>query len=344
SSAIVSMVQELNPGKKYKSFSVYYEGKNDVDERPFIYEVIKKYPGIDPNYFSPTDKDVEESFHHALFHADVPCTGSSFISQYFLMKLIGQHKIKVVLDGQGSDEYLGGYMHTFYRIIADLLKAGNISAAAHLTSQINKKLHSSFSKTVGHFGKSLLAAFNNEQSLYSLEYKNYYPFLSDISSKQIPFNLKKQNGNATDNFLYQLMFNTSLPSLLHYEDRNSMAFSIESRVPFLDHRLVEFGFQLKTNDKVNSTETKYILRKSLHGILPEAIENRKDKKGFVTPGENKWLRGPLKFLIETDFSKLDFLKKNKVNQLLSDYKNGDNSKAVLVWRIAVLNYWIKNMN
>jgi asparagine synthase (glutamine-hydrolysing) len=342
SSAIVSMVQELNPGIRYKSFSIFYEGKDDVDERPFIYEVIKKYPEIDPYYFSPTDKDVEESFHHALFHADVPCTGSSFISQYFLMKLIGQHKIKVVLDGQGSDEYLAGYMHTFYRVIADMIKSGNIFGAASLTSQVNKKLHSSFSKSFAHFGKSILSAFNNEQSLYSLEYKNYYPFLSNLSSDKIPFNLESKEGNRTDNFLYQLIFNTSLPTLLHYEDRNSMAFSIESRVPFLDHRLVEFAFQLSTEDKIKQTETKYILRKSLHGILPEAIENRKDKKGFVTPGENKWLRGPLKHLLNIDLDKIDFLKKEMVKKILNEYKNGDNSKAILLWRIAVLNYWLKS--
>jgi asparagine synthase (glutamine-hydrolysing) len=342
SSAIVSMVQELNPGMNYKSFSIYYEGKDDVDERPFINEVIKKFPEIDPYYFSPTDKDVEESFHHALFHADVPCTGSSFISQYFLMKLIGQHKIKVVLDGQGSDEYLAGYMHTFYRVIADMIKSGNIFGAVSLTSQLNEKLHLSFSKLFAHFGKSMLSAFNTEQSLYSLEYKNYYPFLSNLSSDKIPFNLESKDGKRTDNFLYQLIFNTSLPSLLHYEDRNSMAFSIESRVPFLDHRLVEFAFQLSSEDKIKQTETKYILRKSLHGILPEAIENRKDKKGFVTPGENKWLRGPLKNLLNIDLDKIDFLKKETVKKILNEYKNGDNSKAILVWRIAVLNYWLKS--
>jgi len=344
SSAIVSMVQELNPGKTYKSFSVFYEGKDDVDERPFIYEVIKKYPAVEPYYFSPTDKDVEENFHHALFHADVPCTGSSFISQYFLMKLIREHKIKVVLDGQGSDEYLGGYMHTFYRIIADMMKSGNIFNAISLTSEINNNLNSSFFKAISHFGKSLLSAFNSEQSLYSLEFRNYYPFLPGKSSQKNPFNLEKQQGSAMDNFLYHLIFNTSLPSLLHYEDRNSMAFSIESRVPFLDHRLVEFAFQLKTNDKVKGTETKYILRKALHGILPEAIENRKDKKGFVTPGESKWLRGPLKNILEIDYNKLDFLNKNRVGKLMNEYKNGDNSKAVLVWRVAVLNYWMNNLN
>ena len=106
----------------------------------------------------------------------------------------------------------------------------------------------------------------------------------------ILFDLNNTAGTRLNNFLYQLLFKSSLPHLLHYEDRNSMAFSIESRVPFLDHRLVEFAFSLNDSDKINQGETKYILRQSLQSILPPKIINRKDKKGFVTPGEVKWLR------------------------------------------------------
>jgi asparagine synthase (glutamine-hydrolysing) len=342
SSAIVSMVQQLNPGVKYKSFSIYYKGKDDVDERPFINEVIKKYPAIEPEFFSPTDTDVKESFHNALYHADVPCTGSSFISQYFLMKLIGQHKIKVVLDGQGSDEYLGGYMHTFYRIIADRLKKFNVLSALALTEKVNRRIGSGTTGSISHFGKSLLSTFINEQQLYSLEYRKYHPFLSRMSPLPSPFRLNKVNGNKTDNFLYHLMNETSLPSLLHYEDRNSMAFSVESRVPFLDHRLVEFAFTLATEDKIHGPDTKYILRKSLSGILPKAIEERKDKKGFVTPGESKWLRGPLGHLLDIDSSSMPFLKSQEINTLINNYKKGSNAHSTMIWRIAVLNYWIKN--
>ncbi len=340
SSAIVSMVQQLHPGVNYKSFSIYYEGKDDVDERPFINEVLRKYPAIEPYYKSPTDDEVAESFHHALYHADVPATGSSFISQYFLMKLIGQHKIKVVLDGQGSDEYLAGYMHTFYRLIGDDLKKLSLQTAITRTGEVSKNLQFKLKGKLSHFAKSVLTVINNEQKLYELEYRNYYPFITNVSD--IPFKLDRVKGNGMDNFLYQLLFNTSLPSLLQYEDRNSMAFSIESRVPFLDHRLVEFAFTLHNEDKIKGVETKHIMRRALNDVLPEAIVNRKDKKGFVTPGESKWLRGPLKHLLELDYNQLDFLQKSKVKSIVEAYLNGDNSKAVLVWRIATLNYWLKN--
>ncbi len=342
SSAIVSMVQQLHPGMKYKSFSIFYQGEGDVDERPFIREVIKKYPAIEPHYYSPTEKEVQQEFHKALYHADVPVTGSSFISQYFLMQLISKNGIKVVLDGQGADEYLAGYMHSFYRLIAGMIHSADVASALSETFRVNKRIGNSSSKTAAHFAKSILSATKSEQQLYALEYSRYYPFLMNSSSSHAPFILNEKPGSKLDRFLYHLLFTTSLPSLLHYEDRNSMAFSIESRVPFLDHRLVEFAFTLHDDDKIKKAETKYILRESLKKILPAAIYARKDKKGFVTPGENKWLRGPLNFLLNPANQLPDFINQGKAKRIFDEYKRGDNSKATLVWRLATLGEWMKS--
>jgi asparagine synthase (glutamine-hydrolysing) len=341
SSAIVSGVQHLFPGKSYKSFSIYYDGKDDVDEREFIKEVVNKYPAVDPVYYTPSNDEIPEAFEKALYHTDVPATGSSFISQYFLMKLINKNNIKVVLDGQGADEYLAGYMHSFYRLIGEKIKNLNFPYAFKILNELSRQQNYSYKKKKDVFLKSFISAILPEQKLYRLEYERYYPFLVDGLEKKIPFQLRNIAGSKLNNFLYNLIFTTSLPSLLHYEDRNSMAFSIESRVPFLDHRLVEFVFSLPDEDKISSATTKSILRKSLNNILPESITNRKDKKGFVTPGEVKWLRGPLKYLIENN-QLPDFINKVKAGKLLRDFNNGDNSKASLVWRLVVLNHWIRN--
>ncbi len=207
----------------------------------------------------------------------------------------------------------------------------------------NRKLeHYNTKKSLNVFLKSLVATFTNENSIYNLEYGQLSSFRQ---SQPHELSLPGATSDKFDNFLYQLLFNTTLPTLLHYEDRNSMAFSLESRVPFLDHRLVEFAFTLNRADRINDkAETKYILRESLRPILPEAIANRKDKKGFVTPGEVKWLNGPLKFLLDIDYKNLPGLKEEKIRQVVNDYKQGDTSKAPLVWRVASLNYWLKNFN
>lgn len=341
SSSIACSVSKLFPELKFKTFTIFYEGKNDVDERPWVNTVLKSCPSLVGFDFCPEEKEISESFERSLFHADVPITGSSPVSQYFVMRLAKENKIKVLLDGQGSDEYLAGYMHSFYRLVGGLFKNLQWKKLINEFSIHSKMQEFTIGKRANVFAKSILAGFNTEDSLYKMEFKNYYPFLSN--NKSISFSLNNQKASRLNQFLYHLSFTTSLPSLLHFEDRNSMAFSIESRVPFLDHRLVEFVFSLSDSDKFKSGETKSILRKSLTGILPETIRNRRDKKGFVTPGEIKWLRGPLKYLVdEMDYSSLGFLNVFKTKKIINEFINGDNSNSNLVWRSVVLNRWLKN--
>ncbi len=286
SSAIVSGLCHMNSEIDLNTFTIYYTGEGDVDERPFVDLVLEKYPIVKGHFRSPNVEEVQDEFKRALYHQDVPPASSSFLSQYFLMKMISDNGIKVVLDGQGSDEYLAGYFHTFYRVIADefcnlrFKRAFSELKASHRYRESNKSV-------IGELAKSFLASIFSESKLYELEYRFYEPRITTF--KGVPdLGLKRYKGTKTDNFLYNLMFTTSLPNLLHYEDRNSMAFSIESRVPFLDHRLIEFAFSLPTSDKISAGITKRILRESMKGIIPEEVYNRRDKKGFVTPGVDKW--------------------------------------------------------
>jgi asparagine synthase (glutamine-hydrolysing) len=339
SSSIVSAVSKEFNAKSFKTFTIYYDGKNEVDERPWVNEVLKAYPNLSPHFLMPGEKDIAETFDHALNHAEVPMAGSSPLSQYFVMKLARQEGMKVLLDGQGSDEYLAGYMHSFYRLIGGKFRNLNVPGAFIELHHHARTQEMGFAKTTDVLLKSLLTSFLSEKQLYSFEYRNYFPFLGPEQKR--PFDFKHLRGSPLKKFLYHLMFNTSLPSLLHYEDRNSMAFSIESRVPFLDHRLVEFAFSLGDNDLIKRGETKRILRRGLEDIIPKSIAERNDKKGFVTPGEIKWLRGPLAFLLESDFKRLDNLNLKLVHKLIRDFKKGDNSNANLVWRVVVLNYWLR---
>ena len=113
------------------------------------------------------------------------------------------------------------------------------------------------------------------------------------NDRKIFFNKIFLRPSSLNQHLYDEIFYTSLPSLLRYEDRNSMAHSIETRLPFLDFRLVEFLFSLPAKEKIGSGLTKVILRKSMNGIIPEKVRMRKDKMGFVTP-ESKWIENELK--------------------------------------------------
>ncbi len=344
SSSLTGLIAEHFPEQKFKSYSIYYDGKDEVDERPYINEVIKKYPSILPHYYKPTHEEMLERFHSILYQVDVPSTGSSNFSHSYLIEKIHTDGIKVVIDGQGADEYLAGYMHSIYRNNADSLRSFRVNEFLTNVNAIRLNQHQSPKELLKSLGKTALSIFYNEMKLYSLEYKQYLPFaLRKENIKNVPFNLNETFAdNRLNEFLYQLLFTSSLPTILHYVDRMTMSHSVESRVPLLDHRLVEFGFTLGNNLKINRGVTKYILRESVKEILPQKIYQRYDKKGFVTPGEINWLRGPMKNLLEIDFKKLDFLDKNIINKVISEYKNGNNANSKLVWRIATLNYWIKN--
>jgi len=342
SSAITSMISTLYPDNPIDTFTIFYEGKNAVDERPWVNEVLKKYPNIRPHFYQPKDNELPEAFEKAQHFADVPLSGSSFISQYFVMRMAAAEGVSVLLDGQGSDEYLGGYMHSFDRFIGDMLRNFRFLKAAQTLMQHRNRHGQSLSGMAYSASKALLSAVNNENSFYRYAYKYKFPIVFRHTDKEIPFALNSLAGAGRfDEFSYHLVFNTSLPTLLLFEDRNSMAFSIESRVPFLDHRLVELAFSLPDEDKIYRGETKHILRHSLKGILPDAIIARQDKKGFVTPGEDKWLRGPLKHLLEMDFAAYDFIDNTKVKKIISEYRNG-RSNSTLVWRLAALYQWLKH--
>jgi asparagine synthase (glutamine-hydrolysing) len=339
SSAITSMVGKLFPDVDFKTFSIYYDG--DADERPWIRSVTEKYPHIVNYDYSPSKDALQSCFHRMSYHLDVPSNWSSDISQYYVMELASKHKMKVLLDGQGSDEFLGGYLHSFYRLLGEDMKNFQFGKMFRDLSHHSRLRGFGAVKSADVVLKSGMSALMTEHQLYATEYYNFLPQMLKSKNGSVPFHLEKKFDNKLDNFFYHLLFHSMLPSLLHFEDRNSMAFSIESRVPFLDHRLVEFGFTLNNEDRIHDGTTKYILRESVKDIIPASVYERKDKKGFSTPGE-KWLRGDMKFLLDQDFSKAEMLDQKKVKEVMKEFHNGNNKLANLVWRICGLNYWLNH--
>lgn len=339
SSAIACAVAKMYPEVDFKTFTIFYQGKDAVDERPWVQKVLQANPNLKNYELSPSENDIAEGFERALYFADVPIAGSSPVSQYFVMGLARSKGLKVVLDGQGSDEYLAGYMHSYYRLLGGMLSQMRLGKFLSTFGKYSSVQGFSLKKRLQVLALSSLSSMRSEQELYAYEYKKYYPFLP--LNDQVNFDLgTNARGSRLNRFLYQLLFNTSLPHLLHYEDRNSMAFSIESRVPFLDHRLVEFVFSLNDEDKIDNSLTKKVLRDGLKDILPKDILQRTDKKGFVTPGEVKWLKGPLKYLLE-DKIEIPGIRNELIAKEIKAFESGDMSRSTFVWRIVVLNKWLK---
>jgi asparagine synthase (glutamine-hydrolysing) len=144
------------------------------------------------------------------------------------------------------------------------------------------------------------------------------------------------------------MKGASLPMLLRYEDRNSMAHSIEARVPFLDHRLVEFTISLWNQHKIVGGDTKRVLRSAMAGILPEAVRQRHDKLGFATP-ETAWFRGALKQMVidgveETLTRYPGLLNADETRALMSAALEGRRPVDFTLWRIVNIGIWGRVFN
>ena len=341
SSSLAAMISKHNPSK-IEAFNVYYDGEGDTDERKWVHDVIAQYPNINPNFITPTDGDIIEAFSEMTDIQDGPIPGSGIMSQYFLFKAAGAKKMKVMIDGQGADEYLAGY-HNFYpyffSFLLGKLKFKTYFEEIHYYSKnldLKKKdkflLHLKAIKNIFvpyEYSKQLF--LKNQKNLFKTPAQNTFSF---DNNKAV---------NWYDDIFYQHLNLLVLPNLLHYEDRNSMRFTIESRVPFLDHRIVAYTFGLPFDFKIKKGYTKYILRESLRNITPNSVLSRIDKKGFTTPGEVKWLSGPLAFLLEMDSLRgLETLfKMEEIEKLVLEFKAKKYDNAHLLWRLVSLNEWLK---
>jgi asparagine synthase (glutamine-hydrolysing) len=283
---------------------------------------------------------------------DEPFGSASIAAQWFVFQRAKQQGMIVMLDGQGGDEILGGYHYYFNTLASHLLRKMKI---AQLMS-----LRDKYEKEIGPFPISLQAVFAKlmPRSLQGIalaarqmigSQTRSGPMSSLLRSKI----LRQHRGNAADGnslpsslkeALQRDVKSYSLPALLRYEDRNSMDHSIESRVPFLDYRLVDFAFMLPDEWKIRDVTTKHILRACMEGILPESIRNRKDKIGFRSAPSLTFdfISHNFNALVEnkTDYEE-QWFNQAKVEEKLRDSDRSAEAEFLL-WRIVNTKLWARH--
>ena len=175
---------------------------------------------------------------------------------------------------------------------------------------------------------------SGREKLRKISYLN-----SDYRQSEQPYRSK----DLFQSHLFNDLIYKGLREYLRYEDRNSMAYSLESRLPFMDYRLVEWGFSLSERSKIYKGESKAVLRDVAKKYIPKEVHESKKKMGFVTPQE-KWQRKELKPYLDEVFSnnfesKFSFINDKEVKKIYSDYASGQNNDWTLVWRLANLYEW-----
>ena len=299
SSAIVyEASQQLNK-TSLKTFTAAYKNQS-IDESNYAKLVANGLDNVEDIYTYPDAKTLIADMDKMLYHQDLPIGSTSIFAQWEVMKCANQNNIKVLLDGQGADETLGGYTNFSGVYLIDLLKQMKFSQFFVAYKQLKQNFSPKINQAV------LKAAYyylpNNLQQTFRKNERLSYNFINESKAKELLLTVPKRGGkNFTAHS--QLSVKYGMYDLLRYEDRNSMAFSIESRVPFLDHRLVEFIRSLPNNHKMYQGWSKYVLRKLLADKVADKVVWRKDKKGFVTPQQdwkNELMKSLTTELIESD--------------------------------------------
>ena len=299
SSSIVVIINKLlkeggisrdQTGEKQKTFTASFDDSS-VDERIHANRVIK-HTNVDSYYSQPKAAGLWGELDNFLYYQDGPCLSTTFYAGWDVMRLASQH-VKVVLNGQGGDELLGGYLHYEILYLADMIRKRRYPDvfAALAGMGYRHGLAQTFLK--GALGGCLaMAPASLKPLLFKQWYRTPYTVVRRLLNK--PFSIDEHLAGMIDNMSSLNRFLSAdtgmryLPQLLHYDDRNGAAFSVENRVPFLDHRLVEYVNNIPAIFKIYKGWSKWLLRLAMRDLLPERIRWRKDKLGFPTPVKT-WL-------------------------------------------------------
>jgi asparagine synthase (glutamine-hydrolysing) len=325
----------LSNGRLFAFTAVYDDPV--FDERRYVERHAAHSDRLRTHFVSPTPEVLLEEIDRLVWAQDQPIGSSSPFAQWSVMKLARDHGIKVLLDGQGADEAIGGYSYFAGAYLLELARAGRLLSGLRAAGLLRDR------RGIRPWRELIRAAYQQ----LPLQLRGPARRWTRIGYPLVAPRYRELAGEAPGSVLRTFRDHSvealhhSLPSLLRYEDRSSMAFSIESRVPFLDHPLVELVVSLPTAFKMNDGWSKFVQRKASDGLVPEEIVWRRDKLGFATP-QQAWRRalvGPLR-----DFVRLAempaFLDRARVERLVSD----NSSSAVSVsefWKTIFFLKWIQ---
>jgi asparagine synthase (glutamine-hydrolysing) len=280
SSAIVGAIAALN-GTVNLSILSATSDDSFANEEPFI-DLMARHIDVHPQKVNVSKEPLGllDFLSKAIWFNDEPVCGIADIAYLRLMETARSRGIKVLLSGQGADEQLGGYHKFFYFWLMTLIKRNRYLEA--LKTLVQSACHSNtlyefqLSEAIRYFGKKHLVSGT---------------FIAPACQDRDTVELGLQGSYARREWID--MTKTSLPQLLHYEDRLSMSQSVEVRVPYLDFRLVELLARVDASEKFAGGLTKSIFREAISGLVPKEIQFRRDKKGFSVP-EDQWMRGAFK--------------------------------------------------
>lgn len=317
SSTVVSLMAQRSR-EPIETFSVYFADSAWFDERQYS-KAVCSASRARQHFVSPSPEQVRDQIERIVDFMDEPVGGPGVIPQYFLNESIRNAGIRVVLGGQGADEMFAGYER--YRLPHALA-----AARAREFGEASTSLRRSGVRNIA----SQLA-----KRLLQLD-----------PAAMLVTNAPPQSDAVSWDFSRQLAheFRWYLPMLLHVEDRTSMAWSIESRVPFIDDELIDYAVSVPTTMKIRGGRLKWILRDAVRGTVPDVILDRKDKRGLPTP-LGVWMRGPLRSFVSevlTDpiLGRSGLVEMRRLERIFNAHVAGVRDFGDLLWRPLAVSIWL----
>jgi asparagine synthase (glutamine-hydrolysing) len=339
-----AMRQTLGPAGDLHTFT-YHADDAKVSEAPFA-SLAASAVGAVAHTVTPTPQDIVDDLDDIVLCQDQPISGTSVYAQYCVFRLAHEAGVKVLLDGQGSDEFFGGYNTAVSAQLASFMARGRFGAALQLGwagTYVNDDARRRI--VLAALGRFLPAAVAPLAMAAAGErvFPGWVrePWFRDRGVTAAP-RVQGRGRNALHDELVHSVQTLSLPQLLRFEDRNSMRFSIESRVPFCVPAIAEFALSLPGEMLVTSDgETKSVLRRAFAGRIPAPIIER-PKVGFSTP-EQPWLEALKPWARSVTGSAtpelFPFLAAGQLEQLTATERQPGRQSAVATWRILLLIRW-----
>jgi asparagine synthase (glutamine-hydrolysing) len=293
SSSVLCTISNLLNGNGHgqKTFSARFHN-SALDEGEYM-RLAAEAAGAMQHFAWPDERTLLDNIDEVFYHQEEPFGGASILAQWEVMKLAKRENVTVLLDGQGADETLGGYVHYFRTLFLELYSKdrSRFREERREYEDLHKRRFVSDARfRLEATRPGLLRLMGNARRRFSRpSYVHHlHPdFAAEYRTEPPPF----ENHNDLNETLRYSTQGYGLEKLLRFADRNSMAFSREVRLPFLNHELVEFLFTLPPSYKISGGWTKRILRYAMEPILPAPITWRVEKLGFEPPQE-QWLKNP----------------------------------------------------
>lgn len=310
SSTVASIAALLWQGDEpLHSFTGSFSEGATFDESGYARLVAEK-SGLIFNLITPSALDFQNTIRDIIYYMDEPAAGPGVFPQYMVSKLASQH-VKVVLGGQGGDEIFAGYARYLIGYLEESLKGAieDNEDSARYVSTLSSLIPSlpmlkNYTPMLKKFWSSGLFDEQNKRYFHLMDrtegdYRIYNPKLMayrDEIEKEFTSIFFRSNAKSFLNRMLYFDIKVHLPALLHVEDRTSMAWGLESRIPLLDHRIIELIASIPPTIKFKEGQPKYIFKRAIQNTIPQEILERKDKMGFPVPLQ-KWFKDELKQFI-----------------------------------------------